>query len=198
MYKAAQDPYCYAGTSLLKNKWDIQNQSDLAEVEAMFAQQRMMELYLNRTVTGRFGFAHLKKIHHYIFQDVYTWAGKVRTVRISKGNSMFAYPEYIVPEGDRIFGLLRQEQYLTGLGKDSFIVRSAWYIGEINTLHPFREGNGRTLRVFMWLLGIRNGWEFQFENMDGNEWLNACIASYDGNYKLLESLLAEIIKELEI
>ena len=197
MYEAMQDPYCYVGTGVLKNRWHIRKQSDLAEAEAMLAQQRIAELYLNSSVTGRFGLPHLKKIHKFMFQDIYSWAGKIRTVRISKGQSMFAYPEYIVPEANHLFKQLQEENCLSGLSKGNFVARSAWYIGELNTLHPFREGNGRALRVFMWLLGRRAGWEIQFENVDSNEWLNACIASYGGNYRPMEEVLTPIVAGLE-
>lgn len=85
---------------------------------------------------------HLQKIHQYIFQDVYPFAGKVRTEQIGKGDFRFASPLYIESEADRVFQELKTEKYLIGLRKNVFCERMAYYFSEINVLHPFREGNG--------------------------------------------------------
>jgi cell filamentation protein len=196
LYQASHDPYCYPGTHILKNKWDIRNQELLSEVESTFAQQRIFELYLEMPVSGRFGLRHLQRVHHYIFQDVYSWAGKLRTVRIHKEKTTFAYPEYIKEEAKRIFVPLQQGKYLKNLEREVFIQRLAWYIGEINVLHPFREGNGRALRVFIWLLAIRAGWHIQFEDVNSDEWLVACIASYSGDLEPMKVLLERIVDKV--
>ena len=82
---------------------------------------------------------HLQAIHRYIFQDVYDWAGKVRTVDIAKGN-MFCNVRFISGQADEIFTKLKEEKYLAGLDEETFIKRLAYYFSEINALHPFREG----------------------------------------------------------
>ena len=146
MYEAIRDPYCYAGSSVLKNRLKIKNHQALAEAEAILAQQRIMELYIYQPVNGRFGLSHLCQIHRYDFQDVYPWAGSLRTVRITKGLSTFCYPEHSKAGSKRIFSQLKTENYLRGLNHPDFLNRIAWYIGEINALHPFREGK-RTSQV---------------------------------------------------
>jgi len=111
--------------------------------------------------------------------------------------SAFAYPEHSKSEAKRIFDRLRHEKYLRGLTRMDFLGRSAWYIGEINALHPFREGNGRTLRMFFWLLGNHAGWEFRFEDMEAEEWLNGCIAAPAGDYQTMETLLSRLLDKIE-
>jgi len=191
-YETHQDPYCYPGTDVLINKFGIKDNDRLLEVEAALVQQRIFELYLKSSSGEKFDFAHFRKIHKYIFQDIYDWAGKVRTVRISKGATTFAYPEYIADEANRIFTKLENEQTLQFLPKPEFVRRLAWYIGELNALHPFREGNGRVLRVFCWMLGQRAGYDICFEKLTESEWVTACIDSFDGRLEQMEVLLAHI------
>lgn len=195
-YQAVQDVYCYPGTTVLRNKWNVSDAAKLAEIEDLYSRQRIAEIYAEHVVGGRKGFAHFKKIHQYIFQDVYNWAGKIRTVRVHKGTTTFSYPENIEAEAERIFGCLKEEEFLCGLDKTQFVKRIAWYIGELNALHPFREGNGRTLRVFIWLVGIDAGWNLDFERVDQSNWLQACIFSFQGNNLLLEELVGDIVNQI--
>jgi cell filamentation protein len=90
---------------------------------------------------------------------------------------------------ESIFGKLRDEKWLKGLKKEDFIARLAYYMGEINALHPFREGNGRTQRVFFAELARRGGYKLNFSQMNPNELLEADIAAYKKDYSLLLSLL---------
>ncbi len=108
---------------------------------------RILEL-LNNPVKGTFDLKHLQAIHAYIFQDVYDWAGELRKVDISKG-FMFCNFLFISEQAEEIFGKLKAENYLHGLKEDDFIVRLAYYFSEINALHLFREGNGRSQREFI-------------------------------------------------
>ena len=195
-YQAVQDVYCYPETTVLRNKWNVSDAAKLAEIEDLYSRQRIAEIYAEHVVGGRKGFAHFKKIHQDIFQDVYKWAGKIRTVRVHKGTTTFSYPENIEAEAERIFGCLKEERFLRGLDKTQFVKRIAWYIGELNALHPFREGNGRTLRVFIWLVGIDAGWNLEFETVDQSQWLHACILSFQGNMLLLEELVDAIVSQI--
>ena len=77
--------YCYPGTEVLINKLNIREASDLFQAEKELTYIRLQELQEN-PITGEFDFSHLKAIHRYIFQDIYEWAGRPRTVEIGKGN----------------------------------------------------------------------------------------------------------------
>ena len=193
LYAAGTDPYCYPGSSVLRNRFDIHDGRLLADVEALYSQQRLAELYSTHPVAGRFGLTHLSRIYRFIFQDVYPWAGKIRTVRIHKGQMTFAYPENIRSEADRIFAKLRQERLLQELPQPVLLDRLSWYIGELNVLHPFREGNGRALRAFFRELLLRQGLWLRFEKLDPDEWLQASIAAYAGDLSKMKALLSRIL-----
>lgn len=103
MYDAAVDPYCYPGTAVLINRLDIRDPNELQAFEDEITRERAAE----PLPAGRLSVSHLKSVHHHLFQDVYDWAGRVRTIRISKGDSMFCYPENIQAELAKLFDWLR-------------------------------------------------------------------------------------------
>jgi fido (protein-threonine AMPylation protein) len=107
--------------------------------------------------SGRLSYSHFRAIHRHLFQDVYAWAGKVRTVRISKGESTFCYPEHIDQEMAKLFKALRQTGHLRGTSPQDFAKQAAHFLAELNAIHPFREGNGRTQLTFLTLLADRAG-----------------------------------------
>ena len=193
LYAASPDPYCYPNSNVLRNNFDIRDEQLLKDVDSLYSQKRLTELYTDHPVAGRFGFTHLSRIHRFIFQDVYPWAGKLRTVRIHKGQTTFAYPENLRSEADRIFAKLRQERLLQELPQPVLLDRLSWYIGELNVLHPFREGNGRALRAFFRELLLRQGLWLRFEKLDPDEWLQASIAAYAGDLSKMKALLSRIL-----
>lgn len=151
------DPYVYPGTNVLKNLREIRDLDLLQQFEADVTTLRIKELE-NSPVPGSFDTRHLKEIHRYIFQDVYSWAGQFRTVSIARaGQFYFARPEYVESSLNRLFGELRKQNHLTGQTADGFATRAGHYLGEINAIHPFREGNGRTQREFIRELARQNG-----------------------------------------
>lgn len=152
-YDAQRDPYCYKGTSVLKNRQGIRTQERLARLETAIVAQRALE----PLPRGSFGTRHYRAIHRHLFGDVYRWAGSYRTVRMSKGASPFCYPEYIEREMNALFDSLATTQYLEGLSADEFSTRAAEFLAELNAIHPFREGNGRTQLSFMGMLSVRAG-----------------------------------------
>ena len=88
MYEVQPDPYCYAGTDVLKNIPGLRDSGDLRLFETAITSQRAEE----PLPSGRLNASHYRAIHRHLFQDVYRWAGRYRTVRIAKGDSMFCYP----------------------------------------------------------------------------------------------------------
>ncbi len=106
---------------------------------------------------GQLSVTHYKRLHYHLFQDVYSWAGKFRTVRISKKDSMFCYPENISGEMNILFDKLRQEKHLKSLELKIFAHKAAHFLAELNAIHPFREGNGRTQLAFLTILASQAG-----------------------------------------
>src|SRR4029453_6361106 len=93
---------------------------------------------------GRLSARHYRAIHHHLFRDVYSWAGRYRMVRLTKGRSTFCYPEHIAAEMTRLLSALRRAQFLPRLYVDEFAAQAAHFLAELNAIHPFRKGNGRT------------------------------------------------------
>ena len=189
-----QDPYCYPNSHILKNKFDIYDADELYNAEIRLAKYRAIEL-LNSPIEGAFDFSHLQKIHAYLFQDIYDWAGKIRIVDIAKDN-LFCRCFAIEPEAKRIFNELKAEKFLEGLAVGDFAKRLAYYFAEINALHPFREGNGRTQREFIRQLAFQNGYFLSFSGITKDEMVAASVASFRLNYKPFENLILSHLRPL--
>jgi len=159
------DPYVYPETNVLRNLWDIRDREQLARVEADSNSQRLVELAFNPS-SGRFAPAHLHEIHRCIFQDVFEWAGKFRTVNISRSDQYyFEFWDRIEPAPFDTFGRLTKERQLAGLAPPAFCSRAGFFLGEINAVHPFRDGNGRTQRKFIRQLAVRNGFPLNWQGV---------------------------------
>jgi cell filamentation protein len=143
---------------------------------------------------GRLSYAHYRAIHRHLFGDVYAWAGKIRTVRISKETSTFCYPEHIDREMRRLFGSLAKQNYLRGLDAPTFAKNAAHFLAELNAVHPFREGNGRTQLAFLIALAVRAGHNIPLDDFNPAVVRQAFIASFGGNEKSLAQLIRHAIR----
>ena len=184
----SMDPYVYPGTAVLRNIRDIRDAALLSEFEAEATARRLRQLE-RKPLRGHFDAPHLQAVHRYIFQDVYAWAGKFRTVNISKSGDSFAFQEHILSNLDRTFEKLKGEAHLGGADLERFTQRAAYYLGEINAIHPFREGNGRAQREFLRELGAKNGWEFDWSRITQREMIEASRQSLRVNNSGLEAVL---------
>ncbi len=191
MYDSGPDPYCYPGSSVLKNRLDLRVQADLDAFEALITAQRGDEPLPG----GRLGYAHYRAIHHHLFQDVFDWAGKLRTVRIAKGGSMFCYPEHIDGEMRKLFAALSDARFLRGLPAPGFARQAAHVLAELNATHPFREGNGRTQLSYLTLLAARAGHPLALERMDPAAMLAAMVASFKSDEAPLAALIEGLISQ---
>jgi cell filamentation protein len=187
---SVEDIYCYSGTSVLRNKLDLTDQQELDQFEGEITTLRLVELQEN-PIAGQFDLAHLKKLHFHIFQDIYDWAGELRTVDISRENSRFAHAQFIESAAKSLFNKLQQEHFLKGLTIDQFALRAAHYLSEINVLHPFREGNGRAQRAFITQLCKEVGYSLDYSDLEQHELFNAMKEAFHGN----EQKIAQILKE---
>jgi len=189
-----QDPYCYPDTRVLRNKFGIRDFDELYDTERRLAKYRSRELF-EKPIEGRFDFGHLQAIHRYLFQDVYDWAGEVRTVDIAKGN-LFCRYFAIEAEAKRIFGELKAEKYLTGLKVAEFGKRLAYYFAEINALHPFREGNGRAQREFIRQLAYQSNYFLSFAGMSKEQMVEASVAGFKLDYAPMEELILSHLRPI--
>ena len=172
------DPYVYPGTTLLKNLRDIRDPEELGIFEALATSRRINELAL-KMKPGKLDAAHLQSIHKNIFQDVYPWAGKFRSVNIARaGQYFFAFADQIVPALENMLGELRKERHLGDLDTAQFCKRAAFYIGELNAIHPFRDGNGRTQREFIRQLALRNRFHIHWSRITRDQMYDASHRSF--------------------
>lgn len=191
---AENDPYCYPDSKVLINKLNIRDAALLHEAEREITSFKLLELQ-ERPVNGRFGMAHLCEIHRFIFSDIYDWAGVPRTGGfLSKGGTIFAKGEYINDIATQLFAKLAEENKLRGLEKAAFAERLAYYMSEVNALHPFREGNGRATREFFRELGLKAGYHIDYGLTDENTLFRADIEAYAKNYEPLTEVLMIIIR----
>jgi cell filamentation protein len=189
VYDAVEDPYCYPGTTVLRNHAGLRDQAALDAFELDMTTQRASE----PLPSGRLGGRHYMAVHRHLFGDVYPWAGRRRTVRISKEDSTFAYPENIDREMARLFIWLHTRRHLRDLPAADFARDAAHFLAELNAIHPFREGNGRTSLAFLALLAARAGHPLRLERLEPKEMLRAAVESFHGKNAWLEELIARLI-----
>jgi cell filamentation protein len=192
----ADDTYCYPGTDVLRNKAEITNAEDLDAYEGELSTLRSIEI-LENPVVGQFDLAHLQRIHLALFQDVYDWAGKIRTVDISRGNSRFANVRFIEFAANDIFNELARKNWLKGLDADALSKRLAHYLSEINALHPFREGNGRVQRIFISQLSQSAGYQLDYSDLEQEQIYRAMELAFNGDESLLANLILERLESNE-
>lgn len=188
-YDAIEDPYCYPGSSVLRNLADIREQAALEAFEAAITKQRADE----PLPVGRLSITHYKAIHHHLFQDVFAWAERYRDVRISKDGSAFCYPENIDREMRRLFQWLRSKRYLWDLSREQFAAGATHFVSELNAIHPFREGNGRTQTTFLALIGDRAAHSLRLARLKPDDFLAAMVASFNGDNGPLERQILSLI-----
>jgi len=184
------DPSVYPGTGTLVNLLDIRDRDELEGYERLLTANRL-ETLLRRFALTPSGY---RQIHRYLFQDVYAWAGRYRTVNIAKGNDMFCLVPHIAAQMEQRFAMIRAENGLKALDRQTFAIRAAEHACELNAIHPFREGNGRTLRAFLEVLADQAGHRFDLHLIDPVAWNEASIAGFrHAAYGEMERVLLDIL-----
>ena len=183
---------------------DIKDSGELSRVETALVLNRCYELELSsfdssdEVVDKTFDFDHLKGIHKHLFQDVYEWAGQTRHVDISKGETRFL-PHSLIERGAyTVFSELKEQNYLKGLAPGDFSKYAGYYLGEINHIHPFREGNGRAQREFINQLAHHNDYHIEWKNVSQKQMIEASIEADKGNAKPLAILIHENLADRDI
>ena len=172
VYAVSGSVYCYGDTGVLKNRFGIRDGGKLRELEADISAIRQNDLLVH-PITGRFTANHLCRIHRYLFGDIYPFAGHFRREDIMKGTTRFLSHRDIKGKLMKLLTELSLENYLKGLDFGALVDRSAYYFAELNYIHPFREGNGRSTREFMRLLFAENGYEVDWARVSTDHLLAA-------------------------
>lgn len=193
--KERNSKYCYQNSNTLINKLEIKDQLTLQKYEARITAAKLLALR-QKGITGHFDKNHFVSIHKYIFEDIYPFAGKFRTENIAKGYFRFAEWEYIEEELDKLLLKLKNENYLNEKSEEELAKALAYYMSELNVLHPFREGNGRTIREFIRQLALKNGYTLNLKKVEPQKMLNASIKSIIDTEEL-ENIIKICLEKIE-
>ena len=185
------DPYADPVTGVLRNKLGLDSAEQLADAEREITHAALI-LLRESPVRPTYDLPHLREIHQRIFGDIYEWAGRIRTVVIAKG-SPFCLPQYIESSSADIFRALRGEKVLRGLERGPFIDRLTFYLGEVNAVHPFREGNGRTQRAFFEQLTRDAGFALDWQHLDAARNIEASAAIMRGDAEPMRKMLDSLV-----
>ena len=188
--------YCYPDSDVLINKFNIRDKEKLNSLEREFTFYNVVKLNKN-PIKGDFDIKHLKNIHYELFKEIYNWAGELRTVDIEKGYR-FCSSDYIEEYSKDIFKDIKKNNFLIDFPREKAIKKLAEYMGDINAVHPFREGNGRTQRTFISNLANVSGFDIAFSNISKDEMLEASISSFSCNYEKFEELFTINSRPLSI
>lgn len=179
VYTTVQSIYCYPDSNVLKNKLNIRDLRELKDVEEKFVAIKQLVL-LQKPIPGRFTINHLLRIHRFLFEDVYPFAGHIRREQISKGETLFFPPDLIKRELRRVFVEIHETGMLQEKKPQSQIQHLSHVMAELNIIHPFREGNGRSIREFIRCMAQVYGLTLNWGNADQDTMMDAAIASvYD-------------------
>lgn len=160
---------------LSENLLGIDNLDDLEVAEQFAFTVRSLEIEQGKFTFHQFTLNSLMKLHHYLFQDVYSFAGKIRDVQLIKGDTRFCQMQYILPMCEKFFRELNKEPEWPTI--EVAAKRLAYMKAELNMIHPFREGNGRTIRIFIRAYAQRKGYDWDFAKLDREGYMQAMIES---------------------
>ena len=186
VYSTVQSIYCYRDANVLKNKLNIQDFDTLKQFEEEIVSAKSYKLIIN-PISGHFTKTHLLNIHRYLFEDVYPFAVKIRIEQIYKGDTMFYPPNCIDNELNKVFDKIKSYKNNIFTEEDLFDF-TAYIMAELNIIHPFREGNGRTIREFIRQWMLRFGYSLNLGNASRDDILNVSVMSVD-NYEVLVPIL---------
>ncbi len=181
--------YCYKDSDVLINKLNITNDKDLYEAERELVAFRVAA-FNDEPLKGNFDFNYLKAIHKYLFQDVYRWAGDIRNCNIAK-QDLFCLTDHIESFANDIFNKLKKEKYYVEFDNDTTLQKIVELFADINALHPFREGNGRSQRTFIEALAKINGINLDLTNASKIDMIEASHDSINGHFEKLMNLFKD-------
>jgi cell filamentation protein len=165
---------------VLRNRYGITDPIQLQALEGILTRAKSSERLQNLPMTPR----GLHAAHKHLFEDLYEWAGKPRTIDMQLTDrhgltiARFESAHRITSALQLIFHELTRDGKLVETPVDRFAGRAAYYIAEINRVHPYRDGNGRTMRFFLRELSAQAGHRLELKLLDPSRWISASIASH--------------------
>jgi cell filamentation protein len=198
-YDVDKDPYLDKESGVLRNLLNIKTEQELEDAEARLTSVEITLLTSeNVSPYDEFDVELFLSVHRQLFKEIYDWAGELRTIELSKGTTSFARAEHLAASLEDIIGNLKKDNYLVDFDFDDFIAKLAHYYADLIVLHPFREGNGRTIRTFLAMLAESIDWHIAWDEMNAQENIDASIAGYQGDEKPLRDMLAKLVTPVDI
>lgn len=189
----------YDGSNIPINKLNIQNLKTLEETERKFLLKGYEYFHKKLSESTVFDEKYFKELHKISFDKLYDFAGKYRTINISKGYSTFCQVKFLNQISKELFGKLQNDNFLKNYSdkpKDEFAQKITYYMCELIALHPFFELNGRIIRLFFDMIVTYNGYEYinykhtlNNKNNTGNKFIKASIDCMAGNEKTMYEII---------
>jgi cell filamentation protein len=184
------DPYVYPGSGVLRNRLGLTTSEALDVIERQLVTERASE----GAPAGDFDLAHLQAIHRHLFQDIFDWAGELRTVEISKDGHQFQFVRFVATGMADVHRRIVTSDYLRGLPVTAFSTQAGVLLGDVNYVHPFRDGNGRTQLQYLRQLADRAGHALDLSLIDSSTWIAASRAAHVGDYAPMAAEIARVVR----
>jgi len=192
-YGAGQDPYCYENSLTFKNNFNITDDFVLQEAEKEISATASDSIQFK---SPPYDLGYLQDIHFKLFSVLYGWAGEIRRIDISKGDTRFCSASRIEPEATKIFKAFAEQNFFVGLAKQELITRLAELYGELNIIHPFRDGNGRAQRILFEHIAWNCNYRLDWGLVSKDVWIEANINSVFCDFSLLEKIFANALCDM--
>ncbi len=176
VYTTVQSLYCYPDSDVLKNKLNIKDRDELKQAEEEITALKQYML-MESPIKGRFSKTQLLNIHRFLFEDIYPFAGHIRREQISKGKTMFYPPHLIDQELDKVFGTIHSTDMLRETDRNRQVEHLSYIMSELNIIHPFREGNGRSIRELIRCMALHYGFSLDWSQINRDTMLDAAVSS---------------------
>lgn len=167
------DPYVYEGTSILKNKLNIRDEQKLIDIEAQLFIANVLNIDSIINKINIQSYKSIQLVHYFLFQELYSWAGKFRTLNIYKSEQAlyglsitYSDEKQIESDLEKVFNWSKTIHW--NYDNEKLVEDFANFMIELWRIHPFREGNTRTTSVYMHLFAEVNQLEFNGEILSQN------------------------------
>lgn len=191
---SVQSLYCYPDSDVLRNKLNIKDRDELKQAEEEITSLKQYML-METPIQGRFSKTQLINIHRFLFEDIYPFAGHIRREQTSKGNTIFFPPHLIGQELSKVFSKLHSEKMLHETDRMRQIEHLSYIMSELNIIHPFREGNGRSIRELIRCMAMHYGFSLDWSRVDRDTMLNAAVRSVLDSMAFRDVILECIVEE---
>ncbi|MEG2348541.1 MAG: Fic family protein [Clostridia bacterium] len=192
MYESINSRYTYKNSIVIKNKLGIKDEKILEDIERKLVGKKLQTIS-NYLKFQKFNEEEFKNIHRYLFFDIYRFAGEYRLENITKENFKFSNFEYIDDNIKEILSKIDITRYKT-MTKEKLVLNISSLMTDLNVIHPFREGNGRTIRTFISKLFNYFGYDIDFSNINYDKIMRVSKLAVIDETEQIELLMKNVTK----